>query len=54
MDSATVQRFLDGMKYEAARTGPPDGFPQLADIPAGRYVDPAFLALEREYLWKKS
>ena len=54
MDSATVQRFLDGMKYEAARTAPPEGFPQLTDIPAGRYVDPAFLALEREHLWKKS
>jgi phenylpropionate dioxygenase-like ring-hydroxylating dioxygenase large terminal subunit len=54
MDSATVQRFLEGMKYEAARTAPPEGFPQLTDIPAGRYVDPAFLALEREHLWKKS
>jgi len=54
MDEATVQRFLEGMRYEAARTAPPDGFPQLADIPAGRYVDPAFLALEREHLWRKS
>ncbi len=54
MDTATVQRFLDGMKFEAERTGPPEGFPRLPDIPAGRYVDPAFLALEREFLWKKS
>ena len=43
MDSQTVQRFLDGMKYEAERTAPPDGFPSFPDIPAGRYVDPEFL-----------
>ncbi len=54
MDSATVQRFLDGMKFEAERTGPPDGFPELPDIPAGRYTDPAFLALEKAHLWRKS
>ena len=54
MDAMTVQRFLDGMKFEAERTGPPEGFPKMPDIPAGRYVDPAFLALEREHLWRKS
>jgi phenylpropionate dioxygenase-like ring-hydroxylating dioxygenase large terminal subunit len=53
MDSATVQRFLDGMKFEAERTGPPDGFPELPDIPAGRYTDPGFLALEKAHLWRK-
>lgn len=42
------------MKYEAERTAPPEGFPHLPDIPAGRYVDPAFLALEREFLWRRS
>lgn len=54
MDTQTVQRFLDGMKFEAERTAPPPDFPQLPDIPAGRYVDPAFLALERQHLWRKS
>lgn len=54
MDTQTVQRFLDGMKFEAERTAPPPDFPQLPDIPAGRYVDTAFLALERQYLWRKS
>ncbi len=54
MDTATVQRFLDGMKYEAERTGPPADFPQLADIPGGRYVEHEFLQLEREFLWKRS
>ena len=54
MDTQTVQRFLEGMKFEAERAGPPAGFPQMPDIPAGRYVDPAFLALERQHLWRKS
>jgi phenylpropionate dioxygenase-like ring-hydroxylating dioxygenase large terminal subunit len=54
MDAETVQRFLDGMRYEAERTEPPADFPQLPDIPGGRYVDDAFLELERQYLWKKS
>ncbi len=54
MDAATVQRFLDGMKYEAERAAPPEDFPRLPDIPGGRYVDPAFLALERQYLWQRS
>jgi phenylpropionate dioxygenase-like ring-hydroxylating dioxygenase large terminal subunit len=54
MDTATVQRFLDGMKYESERTAPPEGFPSLPDIPAGRYTDPAFLELEMTHLWRKS
>jgi len=54
MDTQTVQRFLDGMKFEAERTAPPPDFPQLPDIPAGRYTDPVFLALERQHLWRKS
>jgi phenylpropionate dioxygenase-like ring-hydroxylating dioxygenase large terminal subunit len=54
VDPATVERFLHGMKYEAERTAPPEGFPHLPDIPAGRYVDPQFLALEREHLWRRS
>ena len=54
MDAATVRRFLDGMKYEAERSAPPDGFPQFPDLPAGRYNDPAFIALEKEFLWQRS
>lgn len=54
MDTATVQHFLDGMKYEAERTAPPPGFPQLPDIPAGRYTDPEFLKLEADHLWRRS
>ena len=54
MDSSTVQRFIDGMKYEAERTAPPDGFPSLPDVPAGRYTDPAFLKLESDLMWHRS
>jgi len=42
------------MEYEAARTAPPRGFPALPDIPAGRYTDPRFFALEMAHLWRKS
>jgi len=54
MDTAVVQRFLDGMKYEAERTAPPEGFPSLPDIPPAAYTDPAFLELEMTHLWRKS
>ncbi|MEQ9452034.1 MAG: aromatic ring-hydroxylating dioxygenase subunit alpha [Pseudomonadales bacterium] len=42
------------MEYEAARTAPPEAFPTLPDIPAGRYTDPRFYALEKEFLWRKA
>ena len=54
MDAAQVRRIKGGMEYEANRTAPPPGFPQFPPIPGGRYVDPAFLALERELMWKRS
>jgi phenylpropionate dioxygenase-like ring-hydroxylating dioxygenase large terminal subunit len=54
LDATQTERIKAGMAYETARTAPPEGFPKLADIPAGRYVDPAFLALEGEGLWKRS
>ncbi len=54
MDAMTVERLKAGMRYEADRSGPPEGFPKLPVIPGGRYTDPAFLALEHEHLWRKS
>src|ERR1700761_3438356 len=54
MDAAMVRRIKSGMEYEANRTAPPPGFPAFAPIPGGRYVDPEFLALEYEYMWKRS
>lgn len=54
MDSATASRIKQSMEYERARKGPPEGFPKLADIPGARYVDPQFLALERERMWGRA
>lgn len=54
MDAATIERIREGMAFEAQRKAPPEGFPELPDIPAGRYTDPAFLDLEDERLWKRS
>ena len=54
MDAAVTERIKSGMIFEAARTAPPEGFPKLSDIPAGRYVDSEFLSLERDGLWKRS
>lgn len=54
MDAAATACAIEKMAFEAARTGPPDGFPRLHDIPAGRYVNPEFLALERERMWKRA
>lgn len=54
LDATKTERIKAGMAYETARTAPPEGFPRFADIPAGRYVDPVFLALEGEGLWKRS
>ncbi|MGH0031902.1 MAG: aromatic ring-hydroxylating oxygenase subunit alpha [Myxococcota bacterium] len=48
--SARIRR---QMEYESAREAPPDGFPTLPPIPTGRYVDPAFFALEQEHLWRR-
>ena len=54
MDQAFIDDVYARLDYERGRKGPPQGFPQLPPIPGGRYTDPEFLALEREFLWKKS
>ncbi len=54
MDPVIENALWSGMEQERLRATPPAGFPRLPLIPAGRYTDPAFLALEREYLWKRS
>jgi phenylpropionate dioxygenase-like ring-hydroxylating dioxygenase large terminal subunit len=54
MDAATVASLKRSMREESERDGPPAGFPRLPLIPAGRYTDRAFLALEHEWLWRRS
>ena len=54
MEAAATARAKDLMAYETARTAPPQGFPKLPDIPAARYINSDFLALEKERLWKRA
>lgn len=49
-----IETLRDLMEYEAARTEPPKAFPYLPDIPAGRYVDSRYHALEQQHIWRKS
>ena len=53
MDDQYLARFRERSAYETARTGPPEGFPKLRDLPLGRYTDTTFRALEDEYLFKR-
>ncbi|MEZ5498309.1 MAG: aromatic ring-hydroxylating dioxygenase subunit alpha [Steroidobacteraceae bacterium] len=54
MDQTIEQGLFEGMHAEQTREGPPEGFPPLPVIPGGRYTDPDFLALEQEFLWRRS
>jgi phenylpropionate dioxygenase-like ring-hydroxylating dioxygenase large terminal subunit len=54
LDAKQTATIIERMAYEAAREGPPPDFPRLPDIPAGRYTDPAFLALERSAMWSQA
>jgi phenylpropionate dioxygenase-like ring-hydroxylating dioxygenase large terminal subunit len=48
-----MARLKTEMKYEFARTGPPEGFPAFHDIPGERYTSDEFWKLEQRYLWSK-
>lgn len=54
MNPEQIQTLRQLMEYEAARTAPPEGFPALPDVPAGRYTDPRFFELELAHIWRKS
>lgn len=54
MKEQDIKQLRQLMEFEAARNAPPMGFPKLPDIPAGRYTDPRFFALEKQFLWRKS
>lgn len=56
MDAQTTARIRAEWEAEFERQGrkaPLPGFPQLPDIPAARYVDAEFYALEQKHLWRK-
>jgi phenylpropionate dioxygenase-like ring-hydroxylating dioxygenase large terminal subunit len=50
----TIEQLRAKIRYEQDRTGYPEGFPTLPDIPAARYTSPAFYELELARLWPKS
>jgi phenylpropionate dioxygenase-like ring-hydroxylating dioxygenase large terminal subunit len=54
MQQETIATLRKLMEYEANRTEPPIGFPELPDLPGGRYTDPRFFELEKQHIWRKS
>ena len=54
MDATEIATLKALMAWEGQRTAPPEGFPALPDLAAGLYTDPAFFALEREHVFRKS
>jgi phenylpropionate dioxygenase-like ring-hydroxylating dioxygenase large terminal subunit len=54
MDLALEQRIRDRLATEQARTSPPDEAIVIPALPTGRYTDPTFYALEREFLFSRS
>ena len=54
MDATLIDDILDRGRRERARTAYPEGFPVLPRVPAARYVDADFAALEREHVFARS
>ncbi len=54
MTPETITQLRALMEYEAARKAPPEDWPHMPDIPAGRYVDQRYFDLEVEHIWRKS
>ena len=54
MDPARVAAIARKPEEESAREGFPAGFPDCIDVPAARYADPAFLALEQERVFART
>lgn len=54
MTQSQIATLRQLMEYEANRTAPPREWPHLPDVPAGRYTDERFYALELAHVWRKS
>lgn len=54
MDQAYIDQIKRLMDWEAQRSAPPEGFPHLPDMPAGRYTSQDYYDLEQKHIWKKS
>ena len=54
MDPQQVAPLKALMEWEGRRTAPPEGFPHLPDLQAGRYTSPEYFALEQAHIFRKS
>lgn len=54
MEQKFISRMFKELELEKMRKKPPEDFPYLPLIPAGRYTDPSFHELEQQFLWEKS
>jgi phenylpropionate dioxygenase-like ring-hydroxylating dioxygenase large terminal subunit len=54
MDTKFVDDIRARMIFEGERTGPPEDWPQLPDLPIGRYTDEAFHQLELRRVFRRS
>lgn len=54
MDTARYEALARRPVEEQSREAFPDGFPDPIDVPAARYTDPDFLALERAHVFETS
>jgi phenylpropionate dioxygenase-like ring-hydroxylating dioxygenase large terminal subunit len=54
MDQSLIDRIKEDMRYEFARTAPPEGFPKFHDISVQRHTSREFFELEQEHVFGKS
>ena len=54
MDQSLIDRIKEDMRYEFARTAPPEGFPKFHDISVERHTSKEFFELEQERVSGKS
>ena len=54
MANAMLDSVNRSMDEQIARKSVPQGFPDLPDLPSGRYMDPKFADLELQKMWEKT
>jgi len=54
MDEKFVADLKQRMEFEVDRTCPPADWPDLPDLPLGRYTDEAFFRAEVDHVWRRS
>jgi nitrite reductase/ring-hydroxylating ferredoxin subunit len=52
MEATVIDEWIARVAAERSRTEAPEGFPDLPDIPAGRYTDAEFFAQEQQAVWR--